>query len=99
MEKEKKRALRRYHDARMLKRAERMILDWYSWYEPKPSPEELHEQAKRRRDHMCVCSCSGCGNPRNGVWNSRRDRMTMPERKAEDAYLAAMEEITVDPNE
>ena len=100
MEKEKKRALRRTHNARMQRRAEQMILDWYCWDDVKLDPKELHLQAKMRRDHMCVCSCSGCGNPRNGVWTTRRDRMTMPERKAEDSYLAAMEDVlTVDPKE
>jgi hypothetical protein len=96
MEKEKKRALRRYHDARMQKRAERMILEWWGWEDL--TTDELRLQAKRIRDHMCACSCTGCGNPRNGIYTSRRERMTQPERKAEDAYLAAMEDImTVDP--
>ena len=100
MEKNRKKALRRFHDARMQRRAEQMIWDWYYWDRIKPSHEEIREQAKRRRDHMCVCSCSGCGNPRNGVWTTRRDRMTMPEIKAEDSYLDAMDEyLTVDPNE
>ena len=99
MEKEKKRGLRRFHNARMQKRAEQMILDWYGWDDVKPDSKELKLQAKMRRDHMCVCSCTGCGNPRNGIYTGRRERMTMPERKAEDAYLAAMEEISVDPNE
>ena len=100
MEKNRKRALRRYNDNRMLRKAKRMILDWYGWDDVKFDPTLLHEQAKRRRDHMCVCSCSGCGNPRNGDWSARRDRMTMPERKAEDSYLDAMLEVlTVDPRE
>ena len=98
MEKNRKRALRRFHDARMLNRAKRMILDWYFWDQTKIDPAELHQQAKRTRDHMCVCSCSGCGNPRNGVWASRRDRMTMSEKKAEDSYFDALEDMTVDPN-
>lgn len=100
MEKNRKRALRRLHDVRMLNRAKEMILDWYGWDDVKLDSKELHLQAKMRRDHMCVCSCSGCGNPRNGDWATRRDRMTMPERKAEDSYLDAMLEVlTVDPSE
>ncbi len=84
MEKDKKRALRRYHNARMLERAKRMVLEWY--WEPNPDPKIVQDQARRRRDHMCACSCSGCGNPRNSDWSSRKERLTMPERKAEDSF-------------
>ena len=100
MEKNRKRALRRFHDARMLSRAKRMILDWYFWDETKIDPAELHQQAKRRRDHMCNCSCSSCGNPRNTTWNSQRERLTLQEKKAEDSYFYTLDEyMTVDPND
>ena len=100
MEKNRRRALRRFHDDRMLNRAKEMILDWYWWDQTPPDPEDIYQQARRRRDHMCACSCSGCGNQRHAAWNSRRDRLTMPEKKAEDSYFAAIEEyLTVDPND
>jgi len=96
MEKNRKRALRRFHDERMLNRAKEMILEWY-WYDQTPDLEVIHQQARRRRDDMCACSCAGCGNQRHTGWLSRRDRLTMPEKKAEDSYLAAIEEyLTVD---
>lgn len=100
MEKEKKRALRRFHNARMLNRAKEMISEWYRWDDVPLDPKELHLQAKMRRDHMCVCSCSGCGNQRHNDYASHKDRLTMPEIKAEDSYLDAMKEyLTVDPND
>ena len=100
MEKNKKRAQRRKDNMRMLNRAKQMIRDWYR-YDEQPDPTEIYEQARRRRDHMCVCSCSACGNPRRGDWSGRKERMTQPERKAEDAYYAQLEEyyMTVDPND
>jgi len=31
----------------------------------------------------CVCSCSGCGNPRRSGWASKKEKLTIQERKAE----------------
>ena len=100
MEKNRKRALRRHHARRMHRKAVEMIKGWY-WPPETPPHQELFERARRFRDHMCVCSCSGCGNPRKADWGTRRDRLTMPERKAEDTYLDQLEEynMTVDPDE
>lgn len=92
MEKNRKRALRRHHTRRMHKRAVEMVKGWY-WPPEAPSRQELFETARRYRDHMKVCSCSSCGNPRNNVWSHRREKMTMPERKAEDSYLDQLEEV------
>lgn len=85
MEKTKKRALRRYHNDRMLKRAQKMILVWY-WPPNTADSKEIYQSARRRRDNMQICSCTGCGNPRHGIWSGRRERMTMPEIKAEDSF-------------
>ena len=92
MEKDRKRALRRYHNDRMQKRALKMLEDWH-WFWNDPDPIEKYETARRWRDNMCRCSCSGCGNPRNADWSTRRDRMTMPELKAEDSYLDQIADI------
>lgn len=40
---------------------------------------ENFEKAKRERDHMKMCSCPMCGNPRKW-WNE----VTIQERKAKD---------------
>ncbi|MHA2403866.1 MAG: hypothetical protein ACXADH_12800 [Candidatus Kariarchaeaceae archaeon] len=103
MEKNKKRALRRFHNERMLRRSIRAIENNWYW-----SPEDrendrrsgwIYKIARRRRDNMQVCSCSGCGNPRRS-WGKREDRLTMPEIKAEDSYLDQIQEIFyVDPND
>ena len=93
MEKNRKRALRRFHDERMLHRAKEMILDWYRWDQTLPDPEEIYQQARRRRDDMCACSCSGCGNQRHTGWNSLRDRLTIPEKRAEDSFKDQLEDF------
>ena len=92
MEKDRKRALRRYHTSRMQQKAVRMLNEW-NWFWNEENPKEKHDIARRWRDNMCRCSCSGCGNPRNHDWYPRRERLTMPERKAEDSYLNQLEEL------
>lgn len=83
------RAQRRFHRARMHTRATEMILEWY-WYSERLTKEELHLAASRRRDHMCNCSCSGCGNPRHNKWNSLDDRITMQERRHKAKFVDEM---------
>ena len=39
------------------------------------------------------CSCSMCGNPRHNVWQNKKERLTLQERKAFEAYKDNMEEI------
>jgi len=52
MEKDRKRALRRYHNDRMQTRAIRMLEDWH-WFWNEEDPNEKHETARRWRDNMC----------------------------------------------
>lgn len=40
------------------------------------------ERALYNYDHMCNCSCSGCGNQRHNTWQPLDERLTMQERKA-----------------
>ena len=42
---------------------------------------------------MCGCSCSGCGNQRHTGWNSQRDRLTLPEKRAEDSFKDQLEDF------
>lgn len=53
LEKDKKRALRRHHKQRMKAKAIRV----YYFHTP--------ENAIKHADHLKVCSCYGCGNPRH----------------------------------
>ena len=99
MEKNKKRAHRRRDNARMQKRARVMIEEWYFWDRNKPSDKELHEIARIFRDNMQRCSCSGCGNPRRGIYNGRLERLTMQEIRSEDSFHDQLQDyLTVDPN-
>ncbi len=93
MEKNRKRALRRYHNDRMQKRALKMLEDWH-WFWNDPDPKEKHEIARRFRDNMCFCSRPQCcGNPRKLLGASREERLTMPELKAEDSFLDQIADI------
>lgn len=100
MEKNRKRAQRRKDNARMLKRARKMVEGWYVYSSDLPSNKELHEIARIFRDNMQRCSCSGCGNPRRSKWYGK-ERVTMPERKAHDSYVDQLQEyyMTVDPDQ
>lgn len=86
------RSERRYHKRRMHNRATKMIQEWY-WYSESLTPKELHISAAKRRDHMCVCSCSGCGNQRRNKWNSRNERLTMAERRHTASFVEQMENL------
>ena len=85
------RALRRYHRSRMHARALEMVNDWY-YYSPR-SDKEMNRVAARVRDHMAVCSCGGCCNPRRNKWNSLKERVSLAERRAQDSYDAQILEI------
>ena len=67
--KDTKRALRRHHRQRMIARARRVM--WYLAF----NDTERHEWARRNHDHMKVCSCWMCGNPR------KREGPTTQERR------------------
>lgn len=86
------RALRRFHRARMHTRATQMISEWY-WYSEKLTPEEIHINAAKHRDHMCVCSCSGCGNQRRNKWNSCKYRLTLAERRNQLEFKEQLKEV------
>jgi len=45
-------------------------------------------------NHMADCSCYMCGNQRNNKWGSATEHLTMPERKANDAYKDSLEMIS-----
>ena len=93
MEKSKKRALRRFHDARMLKHAKRVIDSWYWCAEDREREKHLfHLWARQQRDNMQVCSCAMCGNPRRGYWNGK-ERLTIAERKNEESFRDQLNEI------
>ena len=100
MEKNRKRAIRRQHNARMLKRAYAMIDSWYLSNEDKIKEEGLHHKwARQFRDNMCVCSCASCGNPRRGYMNGRKERLTLQELKADDDFFDQINEfMTLDPS-
>jgi hypothetical protein len=58
-----KRALRRHHRQRMIARALRLYAGWWSPSDPE-HPSQIWRWARRNHDHLAVCSCWMCGNPR-----------------------------------
>ena len=89
------RALRRFHRARMHARATLMVQEWrFAFEQPwETDPEEFHKTVAKQRDHMCVCSCSGCGNQRRNKWNSGKYRLTMAERRNQIEFKEQVKEV------
>jgi len=81
------RAQRRHDNARMYKRAERMVSVWES------DPEHLEWRVRRIYNNMKNCSCWMCRNERNNGWNSGRLSLTRQEQKAEDSFNDQLKEI------
>lgn len=93
MERKHKRALRRHHRARMLERAYKCIKQTWYWYPSYDThrEKEIRDVARRRRDNMQACSCSGCGNPRRAF--GYKNQLTVAELRAEDSYKSQLQEI------
>jgi len=61
--------LRRHHLRRMKRKARRVLSPEWEWRE-------------YAANHMAVCSCQMCRNPRHSVYNSGDKKLTLQERKA-----------------
>ena len=55
--------------------------------------EEAEMHGRRHHDHLAVCSCDVCGNPRHSGWNSPKYRITNQERRALQDANHQFEEI------
>lgn len=74
-----KRAERRAHRARMIRRAV-VILDRQGWC--LDDPVGLKAKARRWADNLTHCSCNMCCNVRRSFWTDK-DTKTRPERRQE----------------
>ena len=74
MEKTKKRALRRAHLRRMKEKAERIFVP------SGMSAANAHHMA----NHLKICSCAICGNPRR--YAKGQERFTIQERRGSPAF-------------
>ena len=85
--KDQTRSLRRHHAARMKRKAFSKL--YGTWYLPsctashEETVKEAWEGAARLRNHLAVCSCFGCGNPRRHYGN-KKYALTMQELRQED---------------
>lgn len=91
MFKKSKRALRRHHRARMVRRA---LTYWNVNYDARPiSDPWVQNRASRHHDHLAICSCYMCGNQRHNGWLPDKEKMTMQERKEYQRFIYEMEEV------
>lgn len=73
---------RRHHAKRKEAHAFDVIYHEWGFF----SIDEARNQARRLRDHLAVCSCSMCRNPRRSGWLSNTEKRTIQERKADIAF-------------
>ncbi|ELA8200325.1 hypothetical protein RGL65_004423 [Vibrio parahaemolyticus] len=84
LHKNKKASLRIHHVNRMKDKAFKKL--YGTWYLPSctEGKDEAIKAAKlsasRVKDHLAVCSCFGCGNPRRHSFR-KNDKLTMQERR------------------
>ena len=80
----------------MIARARRVTRRWHDSYEQESDPltrpdhTKADEQAIRIHNHLKVCSCPMCGNPRHSGWEEPRTRQ---ELRAELSFQDQLEEI------
>lgn len=75
----KKRSLRRHHSERMKKKAELIVKGWYTFYEG-----DIKEEASRYHNHLKICSCQMCRNPRHSNWTKTKE--TFQEIRSEISF-------------
>lgn len=96
MKKSNKRAERRHHNARLLKKRfkqeVRSLFPWHGW----DREEELQlcrYRARKRLDTNVPCSCHMCGNPRRNEGFASWRGLTFQELRANDAQRDGIEEV------
>lgn len=47
-------------------------------------------------NHLALCSCNVCGNPRHNDWGSDKYRLTLQERRAKLAEIEQVKELRYD---
>lgn len=81
------RALRRFHRARLIKKYSQYQV--FAWREE----EDRRKMAICMVNHISSCSCYMCGNQRHNNWQSKKECLSMQERKAVEAFKYEMEEM------
>lgn len=74
-----KRAIRRHHKERMKAKARRL-------FKGTKCPDKY-------ADHLAVCSCWMCGNPRHSRFGSRGEKVTLQEKEADRRYREQLREL------
>ncbi len=81
---EPKRAERIRHRRRMIAKgcSYRLQLNWWS-NDEKHRLEEAEMYGRYNHNHLAVCSCAACGNPRRSGWSKGKHKLTMQELRAD----------------
>ena len=86
-----KRAERRHHKQRMIKKASRARI--FQHYKD----SDRNFMARKHADHMKRCSCQySCGNIRRNDWVSRKARYTRQERKSHANYQSQLHDLWIE---
>lgn len=80
-----KRAERRHHRRRMIRKA---LHYGVCCSDPK--------RARKMVDYLCICSCNLCRNPRRTSWNQGQHRWTIQEKKSFAAFQEMKIELDLD---
>jgi hypothetical protein len=90
----KTRNMRRHHRARKIRKVSNYTIIYY-WNNEDSIPSVRYERAKLFADNPTICSCMMCRNPRRNDWAKTDEKLTMPERKANDSYNDQIEELSI----
>ena len=91
IQKSSKRAIRRHHKQRMIRRAE------MSFIVKSLDGNVRLDLARKWADHLKVCSCEySCGNVRHNGWSSGKTRLTRQEHRHRLDYSEQLLEVDED---
>ena len=82
---EPKRAERIRHRERMIAKGRNIELqrDWWYWGGDPHRYERAEMYGRYYHNHLAVCSCDSCCNPRRSGWSKGKYKLTIHERRAD----------------
>jgi len=91
--KNKKRALRRHHRERMIRKVMTYSFVQNFFWTEQVDQKLIRSRAVKFHNYAAVCSCPMCGNQRHNKWESEEERLTLQERRANDIYGDMLEDL------
>ena len=93
---EPKRAYRIRQRLRMIARGRNHQLQRSLYYwngKDKHRLEQAEMYGRYHHDHLTICSCNVCGNPRHNDWGTDKLRLTLQERRAKLGEIEQVKEL------